>query len=189
MTIEESIELLEQNGYLSEHFKTGSQMAYWLDDLKARFEQCRVEAILSQEPGRFIMETFGRFENGLDLLFISFRFSYDPAEDELQLNSIHARLRKFQKTFHLSKPADLVLADALHQTLSKASALNDHKDLYQELKGQFRHERNPENDYDPDAPFRKQHPDRLSSDFEKPDESIGPLKGGLSPELKRRFRL
>jgi len=112
-----------------------------------------------------------------------------PDSEELQLVSVRARLGKIDKNYELSTSEDLPFADAVYQTLNRPAALKEDIPTYINLYYQFLRDRKPENDYDPDAPLKRPHPDRLSEDYSriKPQRKFSrhPPAGQKFPKRKR----
>ena len=182
-TLDENIELLVVKGYLDGNFKTSVQAGYWLREFQEQYDQCRASAVIAQQSGEFTIATYGQFEHGLQPVSFYFRYKFEPAEEKLTLLALYARFGKFKKSYRLRTPADLPLAADVHQTLSKADALNGNLGTYIGLYFQFQRDKNPDNDFDPENTQTRYHPDRLSVDYRRDNgekQRIRP-KLGLPP--------
>src|SRR5258708_3208788 len=182
-TFDNEEERLGEKGYLAENFKTGSQLGYWLKDFKDRFILSQQQAKLDGQAKNFQMETFGKFNEGLELVFFTLRYRYDPDQDSLTLKSLYARLGKHSKTYVVTND-NLKFASEVHETLTRPVVVDKYAPLYNQLQRDFERDRNPDNDYPGDQPEypAKNHPEKLS---ETPDPA--PLSIGNLPAALKRF--
>lgn len=153
--IRPSIELLQEKGYLDTNFKTPTQMGYWIREFEEQFNQCREEAHLSGSLARFSIDLSGKFNDHLDTIHFTFRYSYNPDAEALRLTSLHARLYQFSRPFYFGAPGDLPSAQEVYDRLAKAVALKNNEPMYKELQKQFDRDRNVDNDYAPPDPKDK----------------------------------
>jgi hypothetical protein len=160
-------ELLDEKGYLSEAFQTGTSVGSWLLRLIRLYEANRDNAHQDQEPRSFSVQTSGEFDNQLDKLYITFHFRYNPGRETLSLITLEARLRDTKKTNFYNNLSELPHANDLYealcqQTLRKKKPVSkknpadkpfDRNDprhavkLLQRVKRQQDRDHNP--DYDP----------------------------------------
>jgi hypothetical protein len=156
-TLEQHKQLLQDRGYLDPHFLTATQVGYWLQQFQQQFDQSFQQAHLGDQPERFMMDLWGKFNNYLDKIHYTLRYKYDPALEHLRLFSLHAALGKFSKTFYFDDQQDLPSAQTVYELLAMPQTLKEHQPLFTRLAQEFRLDRDPENDYkelnpsDPDA--------------------------------------
>src|ERR1700754_3248470 len=168
-----AVEQLAEKGYLADNFKTGTQLGSWLKDFRERLDSCQQQAKLHEEPRNLLMETMGRFQAGLELVFFTFRYRYDPQQDTLTLKSLYARLDKHSKSYKITGD-NLRPASEVHETLSRPAAMENYAPLYKQLQRDFDRDRNADDDYQSHEPgyLAKNHPLKLSENPDPPAVSV-----------------
>lgn len=123
-TLDDFEVLLSEKGYLGNEFKTGDKVAYWLRELRERFDECQYNAIGNSCTERFIIEAKGYFNSQLDRVNFMFKFDYDPDKGQLSLNTLQAQLGSSRKAYVITEERPLPAVADVYSFLSKRATYN-----------------------------------------------------------------
>jgi len=127
-------ELLADKGYLSEEFKAGHKVGYWVHELKERFALSEFNAIGESKIDYFSIEATAAFNARLDLVQFRFFYEYDPENQSLSLNSIQAKLGNIHKSFIVTESNPLPDASEVYSTLIKKASQNKTYDRFYRME-------------------------------------------------------
>jgi hypothetical protein len=162
-TVAQHIELLHEKGYLSPEFQNPAQQGSWIREFEQQADQCAQQAHVNGEVGRFSVDLNGKFNNQLETVRFTLRYSYKPDTEMLRLDSLHARLHQFNRPFYFGQATDLPIAQEVYDRLAKAVALSDNQPLYKHLVREFNRDKNVDNDVETPAPKKQQAQQRNAS--------------------------
>ncbi len=146
-TPQDQLDLLFEKGYLSENFKTGTKVGYWLKEFTEEYERNRADALIDGQERRFTMSIAGKFNGDLETVHFLFRYKYNPATDTLSLSSVQGRLGKEHEVFYLSKEGDLPTPDAIYQYLRNPESKENDVTMFIRLHLKYLKDRDPANDH------------------------------------------
>lgn len=151
-TLEQHQQLLHEKGFLAPHFIGVTEVGYWLLRFQQQFEQTVQQALLEQQPERFMVELWGKFNNYLDKVHYTLRYKYDPDSERLSLMSLRAALGKHAKAYYFSDHHELPTPESIYDLLAVPEMLKNHRPLFKRLQREFEQDRNPLNDYKVPSP-------------------------------------
>jgi len=93
--------LLAEKGWLNSEMG-GTRIGDWLKEFREKFEQCRSDAVATGMRKEFAMTATGKFNDGLDKVFFTLRYRYDPRQESLSLITIQTKLGLTAWTYFLN---------------------------------------------------------------------------------------
>ena len=157
-TPDDHFELLSEKGYLSENFKAGSKVGYWLREFTQEYERVRYDGVTSDQEQKFTMSITGNFNADLERVSFLFRYKYHPENDSISLWSVHARLGKESVSLYLPTSEDLPASDAIYKYLRNPLGKENDTTMFIRNYFQFMRDRDPGNDYHEEIPAFKRKP-------------------------------
>ncbi len=145
--LDKHYDLLANKGYFSEHFKTATQLGYWLREFEDQYRQAVDLSVTEGGPRRFVIESSGQFNHHLDRVNFRFHYQYDPSQDHISLQSIRASMGKVSERYLFKKPIAFPEAQEVYDVLLHKSVNKQKYDLYKRLQREFHLQRDPLNDH------------------------------------------